>query len=332
MSAVVIHGSSSDHGHRRIHSLISHSPLTRCQDVAVEDNFTRAESFIRQAAAQGADLAVLPEYHLTSWCPDHPDFISACAESATYLPRYQALARELNINMVPGTICEVHPASSPDSADNQADPQIEIRNMAYWITAGTGDLLASYQKKNLWHSERPHLTAGVSQSPHRAFDTPLTWGPDKNNRPIRAGMLICWDLAFPEAFRELLRDGAELVVIPSFWLCDGSDLDEDRKGMNSDCEGLFINSVMVARAFENECVVALCNAGGLSQVVAPVYGPLGGPGLGLNQEVMRVVEVDFGAVDVLEREYKVRQDLNGERWHYGYSLGAGDGEGKKGGQ
>ncbi|KAK4155690.1 putative chaperone binding protein [Chaetomidium leptoderma] len=295
------------------------------KDVAVEDNFTRATGFIRQAAVQGADLVVLPEYHLTSWCPDHPDFISACAESATYLPRYQALARELNINIVPGTICEVHPATNNDGSKSDK----EIRNMAYWISPA-GALLSSYQKVNLWHSERPHLTAGLSHTPHVAFDTPLTWGPKHNNRPIRAGMLICWDLAFPEAFRALLNDGAELIVIPSFWVCDGSDLDEARKKMNPDCEGLFINSVMVARAFENECVVVLCNAGGLSQVVAPVYGSVGGQGLGVNEEVMRVVGVDFDAVNVLEREYKVRKDLAGEGWHYGYSSGDGNrnGEGK----
>jgi predicted amidohydrolase len=201
--------------------------------------------------------------------------------------------------------------------------------MAYWITATTGTLLASYQKKNLWHTERPHLTAGLSHTPHRAFDTPLTWGPDKGNRPIRAGMLICWDLAFPEAFRALLNDGAELVVVPSFWVCDGSDLDEARTKMNPDCEGLFLDSVLVARAFENECVVVYCNAPGRSQVVVPVLGSVGGPGMGVNEEGMRVVEVDFEAVDVLERQYKVKSDIKGEGWHYGYSLGNGEGKEKK---
>jgi predicted amidohydrolase len=273
---------------------------------------------------------VLPEYHLTSWCPDHPDFIAACAESATYLPRYQALAKDLNINIVPGTICEVHPA--PNTTTTTTNPgkndiTQEIRNMAYWVEAGTGNLLSSYQKVNLWHSERPHLTAGIAQSAHRAFDTPLTWGTATGSddqtprRPIRAGMLICWDLTFPEPFRALVRDGAELIVIPSYWTSDGSDLDETRRRMNPLCEGLFINSVLVARAFENECVVVFVNAPGLSQVVAPVYGQVGGEGLAVNTEEMRVVEVDFEAVLAIESEYKVRKDLKGEGWHYGYEIG-----------
>ena len=38
------------------------------------------------------------------------------------------------------------------------------------------------------------------------FDTPIG----------KVGLLICWDLAFPEAFRELVSRGAEIIVIPTF--------------------------------------------------------------------------------------------------------------------
>ncbi|KAL2259264.1 hypothetical protein VTK26DRAFT_7122 [Humicola hyalothermophila] len=318
------------------------------KDVAVEENFAKAASYIRKAAAQGAHLAVLPEYHLTSWCPDHPDFVSACAASAGYLARYQDLARELDINIVPGTICEVHPVSaamtatsstatttSPSSSSAAAAPakkhsptddtSREIRNVTYWIAASTGAIAGSYQKKNLWHTERPHLTAGPAHAPHAAFDTPLAWDGD-GGRPIRAGLLICWDLAFPEAFRALVADGAELVVVPSFWLVDETEeeLGADRLALNPRCERLFLETVMVTRAFENDVVVAFSNAGGCSQVAVPVVGVVGGgngSGFGgVREEVMKVVEVDFEAVRVLERHYKVREDMKGAGWHYGYTL------------
>lgn len=81
----------------------------------VEQNFEKAASKIRAAASQGAELAVLPEYHLTSWCPDTKEFREACSQWQTYLEKYRALARECNICIVPGTICELHTTGEHDA-------------------------------------------------------------------------------------------------------------------------------------------------------------------------------------------------------------------------
>lgn len=53
--------------------------------------------------------------------------------------------------------------------------------------------------------ERDHLKSS-QYDPHIAFDTPIG----------KVGMLICWDLAFPEAFRELIAQGAQIIIIPTF--------------------------------------------------------------------------------------------------------------------
>jgi predicted amidohydrolase len=50
--------------------------------------------------------------------------------------------------------------------------------------------------------ERDHLT-GSGRDMHEVFDTPLG----------KVGMLICWDLAFPEAFRELIAAGAKIMYV-----------------------------------------------------------------------------------------------------------------------
>ncbi|KAK1755628.1 carbon-nitrogen hydrolase [Echria macrotheca] len=292
------------------------------KDAAVKENYAKAESYIRDAAAQGADLAVLPEYHLTSWCPEHPDFVSATIESASYVSRYQDLARELGINIVPGTICDV---SSPSG---EGEGEKEMRNMAYWISSD-GSIAGSYQKKNLWHPERPHLAAGV-QEPHAAFETPLTKGDGKK---IKAGLLICWDLAFPEAFRALIADGADVIVIPSWWHL--TDVDDEAFGMNPMCERAFLEAAVVTRAYENTAAVVFCNAGGLSQVAMPILGAVGGvmeamdPSEGAGDgkgEGMKIVEVDFGVLQVAERNYKVRADMGSQGWHYGYTLWKGAAE------
>ncbi len=269
-----------------------------------------------------------------------------------YLARYQDLARDLDINIVPGTVCEVHPVSGSGPVDSAAlneggekETKIEIRNMAYWISAGTGTIAGAYQKKNLWHPERPHLTAGTTV-PHAAFDTPLTLPSatgSTSTRPLRAGLLICWDLAFPEAFRSLIASGADMVVIPSYWHL--TDVDATAYNMNPMCEKVFLDAAVVARAYENTCCVVFCNAGGRSQVAVPILGSglpavgtvLGteeegdgngvgkeekGP-MGMGNEEMRVVEVDLGVLGVAEGNYKVREDMKGDGWHYGYTLWRG---------
>jgi predicted amidohydrolase len=53
--------------------------------------------------------------------------------------------------------------------------------------------------------ERDHLTSS-GRDVHGVFDTPLG----------KVGMLICWDLAFPEAFREMIAQGAKIIIIPTF--------------------------------------------------------------------------------------------------------------------
>lgn len=199
--------------------------------MAMERNYQVAAGFIRSAAQQGAALAVLPEYHLLNWLPHDPKFKESCSHWQKYLDLYMSLARECNINIVPGTILELHHPNTPSEV---------LLNVAYFISS-TGSILGRYQKKNLWGDiERLHLTSS-SSDPHPVFDTPLG----------RVGMLICWDLAFPEAFREMIAQGAKMIIIPTFWTL--SDCSPKGLAVNPSSEGLYLDSILTARAFENTC-------------------------------------------------------------------------------
>jgi len=273
--------------------------------MAIEANYSKAVEFVRSAASQGCHLAVLPEYHLTNWVPDDPGFIPLCAQYQKYLDGYIALAKELKICIVPGTIVEKH--------------DDELHNVAYFIS-NDGTILGQYQKKNLWHPERPHLTSS-KHDPHVAFDTPLG----------KAGMLICWDLAFPEAFRELIVQGAKMIIIPTFWTL--SDCTSAGLAYNPLSEALFLESTIVARCFENTCMVVFANAGGpvgkkttgnyagLSQVAVPFKGAMGKLGA---EEGMSIAEVDMNILEIAEDNYKVREDLGRKNWHYEYALRSDD--------
>jgi predicted amidohydrolase len=134
--------------------------------------------------------------------------------------------------------------------------------------------------------------------------------------------LICWDLAFPEAFRELIAQGAKLIIIPTFWTL--KDCNEAGLKLNPSSEALFLDSMLTARTFENTCAIVFANAGGppgegyagLSQVTVPFVGAL--TKLGSSAEGMSVVDVDMQILEDAESCYRVRSDLASEDWHYDY--------------
>ncbi|KAJ5506192.1 Carbon-nitrogen hydrolase [Penicillium expansum] len=250
------------------------------ETLQVEANFNKATSLIRAVANQGAQLAVLPEYHLTGWAPEDPDFKPACRSWNIYLDKYCKLAKKCSINIVPGTLVELH------DTRNESE---KLLNAAYFIT-DKGDIVGKYVKKNLWGPvERAHLT-GSAREPHQVFDTPLG----------KVGLLICWDLSFPEAFRELIAQGAKLIIMPSFWLLN--ETSEEGRVVNPIAEKLFIDSLLTGRCFENTCGIIFANAGGppaqsfigLSQVCVPFAGPLARLDWA---EGILVVDLDMGIIE-----------------------------------
>ena len=263
--------------------------------------------------------------------PEDPQFAVIAQTAYQYVSKYQSLARELKINIVPGTIVTTDPNSPPPPEDRNGSGSTYslskpiLLNIAPFISY-TGEILGTYTKANLWHPERPHLTSGPQSQPqidpaqrsppHTVIETPL--GP--------VGLLICWDLGFPEAFRSLIRQGARIIIIPTFWTA--FDMSERGLAYNKDAELLFLNSTLVARAFENTCCIIFCNVGGpkeegfagVSQVAMPIVGKLDGS-FDDGEPGMKVVEVDMTVADVAEENYKVREDLARKDWHYGYTIG-----------
>lgn len=168
---------------------------------------------------------------MTNWLPKDPAFVGLCDQWEIYLDKYRALAKECGICIQPGTIVESHPQESAD--------ENKLINVAYFISH-EGEIIGKYVKKNLWHPEREHLT-GSGRDVHEVFDTPIG----------KVGMLICWDLAFPEAFRELIANGAKLIITPTFWTLN--DCSEKGLARNPSSEVLFLDSMLTCRAFENTC-------------------------------------------------------------------------------
>lgn len=256
---------------------------------------------------------------MTGWVPEEPSFALTAEKALEYRQKYQKLAAELHINICAGTVVFQAPSHNSDPS------RPALLNTSDFIDHN-GRLLGSYTKTNLWIPERQTLTASVEytrrfgeqgnthQNPHRVIDTPL--GP--------VGILVCWDLAFPEAFRQLVLAGAKIIIMPSYW--GSSDMSSEGLAYNKDCEKMFVQNALVSRAFENTAAIIYCNAGGpaqegffgCSQVVLPIVGTVPGS-FSDSEEGMRIVDVDMKTVDIAERNYKVREDLRRHDWHYGYS-------------
>ena len=88
--------------------------------------------------------------------------------------------------------------------------------------------------------------------------------------------------------------------------------------------------MVTARAYENTAAIVFVNAGappdttktgsyaGLSQVAVPFLGALGEETRSSAQEGMSVVELDMQILEEAEDNYKVRQDMARDDWHYSY--------------
>jgi len=134
---------------------------------------------------------VLPELVQSGYLfADHREALSLSETSeGPTLQRWGALARELNIVVV-GGFCE-------RLAGN------ELANSAAMIDAQ--GLRAVYRKAHLWDAEREIFTAGTAAPP--VVET--VHG--------RIGMLICYDLEFPEWVRLPALAGADLLCAPVNW-------------------------------------------------------------------------------------------------------------------
>jgi omega-amidase len=77
---------------------------------------------------------------------------------------------------------------------------------------------------------------------------------------LRAGVILCYDLRFPELTRFLAREGIELLLVPARW---PAVRDEAWR------------SLLKARAIENQMFVAGCNARGEEGGRSYVFDPMG---------------------------------------------------------
>jgi predicted amidohydrolase len=206
----------------------------------VEQNLARAIDLARQAAAAGAELAVLPEM-VDYWGPDAGVAAIKSGIPGPVADRFAAAAADLGIWLLAGSIHE----AIPDS------PRTYNTSVLY---DPAGAEAARYRKIHLYDV---HIPGRVQE---RESDS-IAPGEEVVTADINghiAGLTICYDIRFPELYRALADRGAEMVFLPAaFALFTGKDHWEP---------------LIRARAIENQCFMLASGQQGVNWKGHATYG------------------------------------------------------------
>jgi predicted amidohydrolase len=150
----------------------------------LEHNRALALAAIREAVAAGAEVVVLPELITSGYVFHDRDEAAAVAIEPDVLREWAADA------IVIGGFCE----RGEDG---------HLHNSAALVE--DGEVRAVYRKLHLWDREKLVFEPGSKPPP--VVDT----------RAGRIGVMICYDLEFPELTRWVALQGAQLLAVPTTW-------------------------------------------------------------------------------------------------------------------
>ena len=200
----------------------------------IEKNLRSAVSGIERLADDGAELVVLPEMFSCSF--DNENLHAHCKETPGILRKLEAVAIEKEV---------VIAASMPEIQKNK------VYNILFVIDKN-GGIAGRYKKIHLFTlTEEHHYFAKGTE--------PIVCKTSIGN----IGMMICYDLRFPELCRKLTDKGAEIVVISAQWPTPRVE---------------HWDTLIRARAIENQVFIAAANRSGKtpdldypghSQIISP---------------------------------------------------------------
>lgn len=243
------------------------------------ENRARSVALIEAAAADGAQLVVLPELMVSGYGVDR-DGLSASAEAVDgpTLAAWHGVAARLGVHIV-GGFCE-----------RAAD---KLYNAAMMV--GPGGLAGHYRKLHLFDAEKTVFAPGDLGLP--VYDLPFG----------RVGICVCYDLRFVEVVRALALKGADLIAVPTAWV-GGFDANPfDAMGYIGQARGAIVQAnlsqVFICCASQSGAVAGIRFLGS-SLIVDPYGSVLVGP-LGQDAEEVAAVDIDMAA----SRAARVRSPL-----------------------
>ena len=248
----------------------------------LQANLQQINRYLNQAASLGVDLVVFPELGLTGYPPQDIDSLYYVDQSKTEnaLAELRRRARELGVALAVGAAWR--------------DEERVWRNRAFFIDE-RGEILATYDKIQQTSHERKFFVDGECLST-------FVW------RGLRLGMLICMDMRYPELWRLLRKDGAQLVL--HLAAAYGSSI----------WKIPVLEGTLRARAASNGYFIVSCNnAGPAPMMLSAIYSPRGLLIRQANYEVDELIWADIevdeprGFVDFHDDVYRLEKTCRDER-------------------
>ncbi len=242
-----------------------------------DENFAHAAELIGQAMAEAPDVLVLPETWNTGFFPKE-DLQDLCDRDGRRVKaELGALAKKFHVNIVAGSV------------SNLRDGKVYNTAMVF---DRTGSCIASYDKTHLF-------TPMGEDGYYEKGDRLCTFTLDG----VKCGIIICYDIRFPELTRSLAVPGLDVLFVVSQW---------------PKLRTFHLRSLTVARAIENQMFVVCCNScgtagetvyGGNSAIIDPWGQTLA---LGGETEERITAELDLGVIRNIRNSINVFRDRRPE--------------------
>jgi len=198
--------------------------IQNCATDDLEANLADVESLVRAAADAGAALICLPEFYCLLEPGDGAYFDKGYfADDHPALHHATGLARELGRWLLLGSIPIRH-----------VDRKVHNRS---FVVSAQGVVVAIYNKIHLFDvaiRDGQQYKESNSVAPgDEAVLVDMPWG--------RLGLTICYDVRFPQLYRQLAQAGADFIAIPA--------------AFTAKTGAAHWHSLVRARAIENGCYV-----------------------------------------------------------------------------
>ena len=247
---------------------------------APDENFARAKDLVRKAAAGGPDVILLPETWNVGFFPRENLAALSDRDETRVRTEIGALAGELGVNIVAGSVANV-------------------RDGNVYNTSVTFDRLGN--AVNVY--DKTHLFSPMGEHGSFAKGGAVTrFSLDGMN----CGVIICYDIRFPELTRTMSVQGLDFLFVVSQW---------------PKVRVPQLKALLRARAIENQCFACVCNAcgtagntvyGGNSLVFDPLGEQLAEAGAG---EEILFAECDPSGLQSIRESINVFRDRRPELYN-----------------